>query len=110
MFCIMTRITPIENTLVVMSPGDTREFDFSKVSSYSFPVTMFKNLIVTQSLPDLLVPYANMLPSWLQDCLVRLTVPSAEKVLGSSRTLGSACKESCTYTTDWFCRPEFLEK
>ena len=44
------------------------------------------------------------------DHLVRLTVPSAEKVLGSSRTLGSACKESCTYTTDWFCRPEFLEK
>ena len=41
---------------------------------------------------------------------MRLTVPSAEKVLGSSRTLGSACKESCTYTTDWFCRPEFLEK
>jgi hypothetical protein len=63
-------------------------------------------LITLQSEPPLLVLYASSLPSSLKEMARRLTVPSSEKVLGSSSTLASAPSEACVHSTYCACRPE----
>ena len=59
----------------------------------------------SQSEPLALVAKANHRPSSLTDQAVSATVPSADRVLGSSRTRASPSGVSITYSTSWFCRP-----
>ena len=60
--------------------------------------------------PDLETLYAMYFPSLSNSRPERATVPSSEKVFGSSSTSGVASREAWMYITDWFCMPSFLKK
>lgn len=71
----------------------------SKRSGKSSPVSTLRILILIQSDPDSLRPYASKLPSSENDLPCKAMVPSVDSVFGSKNKFGSSVNELCLNKT-----------
>ncbi|MNQ41949.1 hypothetical protein D3C85_556410 [compost metagenome] len=71
----------------------------------SLPDSMSRTFHSFQSEPEADVAYARYLPFGLIEVPASATVPSVDRVFGSSSRRGSSVSFFTVYSTAWFCKP-----